>query len=433
MSDWKTSTLRDAGIRLIDCVHATPAAVEKGYPYVTIPQMKEGRIEFSTARHISYSDFTEWTRKARPEKYDIVLSRRTNPGVTATFGDQVDFALGQNLVLLRADGTRVLPEFLRWLAVSPAWWTQIEKFNNVGAVFDSLKCADVPNFELPIPPKPDQAAIAGILGALDDKIDLNRRMNETLEAMARAISKDWFVDFGPTRAKMEGRAPYLAPETWALFPDNVDDFGKPEGWERLALREVAEVLSGGTPDRDNAAYWGGSIPWISPKIMTDIHVSGSEDRVTEAAIGRGTRLAPSGSVLLMVRGMGLHQGVRVSQARRDVTFNQDVKALVPKRVSAEHLLFGMLEATSYLFPRVEASGHGTGKLPTEIIEAVKFTVPSGSGYRKLTEPLHSLNDKIALNNQECETLAATRDLLLPKLMSGEIRVRDAKKLTDRAA
>ena len=74
-------------------------------------------------------------------------------------------------------------------------------------------------------------AIASLLGALDDKIDLNRRMNETLEAMARAIFKDWFVDFGPTRAKMEGRASYLAPEIWTLFPDRLDDEGKPEGWQ----------------------------------------------------------------------------------------------------------------------------------------------------------------------------------------------------------
>jgi type I restriction enzyme, S subunit len=77
---------------------------------------------------------------------------------------------------------------------------------------------------------PSSALSPHILGALDDKIDLNRRMNETLEAMARALFKDWFVDFGPTRAKMEGRDPYLAPELWALFPDRLDDEGKPEGW-----------------------------------------------------------------------------------------------------------------------------------------------------------------------------------------------------------
>jgi type I restriction enzyme S subunit len=142
-------------------------------------------------------------------------------------------------------------------------------------------------------------------------------MNETLEAMARAIFKDWFVDCGPTRAKMEGRTPYLAPDLWSNFPQRLDADGKPEGWERISLREAAEVSSGGTPAKENSEYWNGDIPWISPKVMKGIHVSNSDDRVTTAAIGYGTRLASRGSVLVMVRGMGLHQGVRISQARRD--------------------------------------------------------------------------------------------------------------------
>ncbi len=210
MAEWQIMSLEDAGVTLIDCIHKTPKAVASGYPYVAIPQLKNGRIDFTDARRISHLDFLEWTKKVRPQRHDVVLSRRTNPGVTATFGNDCDFALGQNLVLLRADGRYVRPEFLRWLVLGPAWWGQIEKFNNVGAIFDSLKCADVPRFELPIPPKTEQIKIAMLLGALDDKIDLNRRMNETLEAMARAIFKDWFVDFGPTRAKMEGGAPYFA-------------------------------------------------------------------------------------------------------------------------------------------------------------------------------------------------------------------------------
>jgi hypothetical protein len=144
---------------------------------------------------------------------------------------------------------------LRWLTVSPAWWSQIEKFNNVGAVFDSLRCADVPRFELPIPPIREQEAIASTLGALDDKIDLNRRMNETLEAMARAIFKDWFVDIGPTRVKMEGRAPYLAPEIWALFPDRLTEDSMPGGWSITSLGELASKIgSRATPRGGNAVY-----------------------------------------------------------------------------------------------------------------------------------------------------------------------------------
>jgi type I restriction enzyme S subunit len=244
MADWREMSLQDAGVILIDCVHATPKAVAQGYPYVAIPQMKNGRVAFDSARKISHSDFIEWTKKARPQLHDVILSRRTNPGVTATFGEQIDFALGQNLVLLRADRSYVIPEFLRWLAVSPAWWGQIEKFNNVGAIFDSLKCADVPRFELPIPPKDDQKTISGLLAALADKIDLNRQMNDTLEAIARAVFKDWFVDFGPTRAKMEGRAPYLAPKIWSLFPELLDEDGKPKGWIERPLDQIASFLNG---------------------------------------------------------------------------------------------------------------------------------------------------------------------------------------------
>jgi type I restriction enzyme S subunit len=100
----------------------------------------------------------------------------------------------------------VYPPFLRWLVRGPEWWNQIGKFINVGAVFDSLRCADVPKFELLFPPLPAQRAIAHILGTLDDKIELNRRMNETLEAMARALFNSWFADTDPVRAKVDDLA-----------------------------------------------------------------------------------------------------------------------------------------------------------------------------------------------------------------------------------
>jgi type I restriction enzyme S subunit len=292
-----------------------------------------------------------------------------------------------------------------------------------GSTMPKLTQGNLNRIPILAPPKEEQQAIAAVLGALDDKIDVNRRTNKTLESIARAIFKDWFVDFGPTRAKQEGRTPYLAPDLWSLFPDRLDAEGKPAGWERIALREAADVFSGGTPAKDNLEFWNGTIPWISPKVMTDIHVTTSDDRVTEQAIGRGTRMVPSGSVLLMVRGMGLHEGVRISQACCDVTFNQDVKALVGKRLSGTHLLFGLLDAAQYLFSKVEASGHGTGKLPTETIEAICFVTPTGDSYLKLIGPLDALNDRIAANNAESKTLSALRNLLLPRLISGDVRVK----------
>jgi type I restriction enzyme S subunit len=100
--------------------------------------------------------------------------------------------------------------------------------------------------KLPIllPPPLERERIEGILTAFDDKIDLNRRTNETLEAMARTVFKDWFIDFGPTRAKMEGRAPYLAPDTWALFPDRLGDEGTPENWKSETVLVQANWING---------------------------------------------------------------------------------------------------------------------------------------------------------------------------------------------
>src|SRR5262249_45514854 len=124
-SKWQVMSLRDANVALIDCDHRTPPAADAGYPYVAIPQLRNGRIELSSARRITADHFRDWTRKAKPTANDVVLSRRCNPGETAHVADQMEFALGQNLVLLRADGTRVHPPFLRWLVRGPEWWEQI--------------------------------------------------------------------------------------------------------------------------------------------------------------------------------------------------------------------------------------------------------------------------------------------------------------------
>ncbi|MBX3097417.1 MAG: restriction endonuclease subunit S [Fimbriimonadaceae bacterium] len=243
---WRRLTLREAGVTLLDCVHKTPPAVDVGLPYIAIPQMKSGRIDPTDARRISESDFREWTRKAKPQPYDVLLSRRCNPGETAHVPPGLDFAVGQNLVLLRADGVSVYPPFLRWLTRSPDWWYCIEKHLNVGAVFDSLRCADVPNFALPIPPFSVQQRVADLLGALDDKIELNRRMNQTVEAMARALFKSWFVDFEPVVAKSEGRPTGLPPDVDALFPSEFeeDEYGElPVGWRRSEVGTHCDVNS----------------------------------------------------------------------------------------------------------------------------------------------------------------------------------------------
>jgi len=295
----------------------------------------------------------------------------------------------------------------------------------------------IQGLEIPLPSVDEQRAIAHILGTLDDKIELNRRTNETLEAMARALFKSWFVDFDPVRAKAQGQTPPgMDPATAALFPSEFQDseLGEiPKGWTVAPLKEWVDALSGGTPSKKNVAYWGGDIPWISPKVMTAIHADRAEHYVTEAAIGNGTRLAPAGATLVMVRGMGLHQEVRVSQALRDVTFNQDVKALAATGIEPTLLLFALLDAQQVLLGRVESSGHGTGRLPSDVLLSYPLVMPEPGTQEALARQFGDLNRRIALLRAESQTLARARDALLPRLLSGELSVTQAEQAMEATA
>lgn len=122
---------------------------------------------------------------------------------------------------------------------------------------------------LPVPPLNIQKSIVSILSVLDDKIELNRRMNETLEAMARALFKDWFIDFGPVKAKAAGlQPPGLDSDIAALFPDALDETGIPVGWQLSTFSDLVELISGGTPKTSVGEYWNGDIPWSSKSIET---------------------------------------------------------------------------------------------------------------------------------------------------------------------
>jgi type I restriction enzyme, S subunit len=239
-----------------------------------------------------------------------------------------------------------------------------------------------------LPPVDTQRKIAGILGALDDKIEANHRLCETLESSGRVVYRRW-------GERQHDR-----------------DFQR--------LGHACRVLSGGTPSRSNPRLWSGSIPWISPKAMTAIHCDDPDAHVAAEAIGNGTRLAPAGATLVMVRGMGLHEGVRVSQARVDVTFNQDVKALVPNEIEPALLLFAVLDAQKVLHDRVESSGHGTGVLGTDALTNYAIAVPDRATRQSIATGLTSLNDRIAVARDQTRTLTAIRDSLLPRLLDGSL-------------
>ncbi len=446
--EWRSVSLGEANVRLIDCVHKTPSDVGVGFAYLAIPQMKTGAIDLRDARRISPDDFATWTLKAKPEPDDVVLSRRCNPGVTAHVPNGVQFALGQNLVLLRSDGSHVFPPFLRWLVRSPAWWNEVGRFINVGAVFESLRCGDVPKFELPVPPLPEQRRIAAVLGALDDKIELNRKMNETLEAMAQALFKSWFVDFDPVidnalragnaipddlaekaqrRKAVMARDSYEVPEYAGMFPDGFVDseFGWiPKGWRFLPVKASVDAVFDGPHATPSPSPTGPVFLGIRNLTGTGLNLA-TIRRIAEVDWPRWTkRVVPRhGDIVFCYEArLGdfalLPPGLRCCLGRR--------MALVRPlpEVGSKHFLFHYFTAKPFQsFLRAHIN---PGSTVDRILLKDFPNYPVLACADDLRERFEVIGGPIWTtihkNQAESQTLAAIRDTLLPKLITGEIRV-----------
>jgi type I restriction enzyme, S subunit len=431
MHEWHTISLREANVSLIDCEHRTPPEASSGYPYIAIPQIKHGRIDVTDARRISHEHFIEWTRKAAPQPYDVVLSRRCNPGETAFVPPGLEFALGQNLVLLRADGTKVYPPFLRWLVRGKDWWEQIGKFINVGAVFDSLKCAEIPHFQLRIPPLPEQRVIAYILGTLDGKIDLNQRMNETLESMARAIFKSWFVDFDPVHAKAEGRQPYgMDAPTAALFPNSFDDsvLGKiPSGWK------VDEIRTRTTNIQYGLTRSAATDP-VGPRFLRITDIQGGRvdwSRVPFCAVSdeehQKYRICP-GDILVARTGASTGENIYIIDAP-DAVFASYLVRVQFADLSFARMVGEYMRSVAY-FDHVAGAIGGSAQpnASAQVLASAPLTFPPIAVARTFLQLVAPLDSQRLLNSRQNQTLISIRDALVPKLISGEIRIRNADKL-----
>ena len=334
------------------------------------------------------------------------------------------------MVLIRPDPAHLNSRFLRMWLNSPVLAGHLHGFRD-GTVAERLNMPTIRALPVPVFPRSQQDAIADLLWSLDDKIDLNRRMNETLEAMARAIFQDWFVTFGPTRAKQEGRPPYLAPDLWSLFPNRLDNDAKPEGWTDRPLAEFMDLISGGTPRTSEPTYWGGDIPWFSvvdAPVPSDMYVISTEKTITAAGLENcAAALLPAGAVIITARGtVGKLAVVGCPMAMKQSCYAAVGKGGIP----SSFVLFLLKEAVQRLKANTHGSVFDTITRPT--FQAVSGSMPSLELAIHFDTAVEPLLARVLSNIRESRTLAATRDLLLPKLMSGELRVKEAERLAEAA-
>ncbi len=280
-----------------------------------------------------------------------------------------------------------------------------------------------------IPDPSEQQAIANILGALDDKIELNGSMNQTLEAMARAIFKSYFVDFDPVRAKAEGRDTALPSDLAALFPDRFEDseLGEiPQGWKVAPLSEICEnIYSGGTPSTENATFWAGNIPWLSSGETRSHYIITTEKTITpEGVSNSSTRMVRAGTTVIASAGQGHTRG-QTSLLTFDCYINQSIVALVADtKVISDLYLFYDLVRRYEQFRQLSDSHSSRGSLTTKLLAQLRVCVPSSKVIAAFDQVAQPIVKQICQNLKESRILAALRDALLPRLLSGKIRVHE---------
>jgi len=328
--------------------------------------------------------------------------------------------LSQNLMKFSGDRAKVDSRFLYYFFISAAGQQTIRsRVNSTGVPCISRPLSSLKEFEVPLPPLAEQKAIAAVLGAFDDKIELNRRMNATLEAMARALFQSWFVDFDPVRAKLDGRqSTGLDPATAALFPATFQDspLGQiPKGWKAGTVNDAFNFTMGQSPPGDTYNKEESGMPFYQG--CTDFGFRFPTRRIFCTA---PTRYAKPGDTLVSVRApVG-----DINMATEECCIGRGVAA-VRHKSGATSFTYHAMANLEPDFAKFEAEGTVFGSINKQNFENLPFVIPPPeivTAYELQTAPV---DGQIYTLDQQCRTLANLRDTLLPKLLSGEVHLSDA--------
>lgn len=342
--------------------------------------------------------------------------------------------VNQHVSIIRVDPSIADPGFVLAFLTHPLVKTYIESFN-AGGSRRAITKGHIESFHLALPPLAQQRAIAEILGTLDDKIELNRRMNETLEAMARAIFKSWFVDFDPIRAKAERRDLHLPKRIADLFTNSFSrsELGQiPQDWKLVRVGDLAEVVGGSTPSTKESRYWdNGTHYWATPKDLSKLTspvLLETERRITDSGLAEiGSGELPKGTVLMSSRAPIGYLAI----TEVPVAINQGFIAMLPKKaISNLYLLLWAKHAQDAILSR--ANGSTFLEISKANFRPIRILQPPEAVIREFDKLVRPIYERIVLCVRESSHLTSLRDTLLPKLISGEIRIGDAQRVEQQA-
>lgn len=394
-----------------------------GTPKTTIEEYWNGNINWisikdfngdskyilNTEKTITELGLNKSSTKLLKEK-DIIISARGTVGALGVI--KTPMAFNQSCYGLRANN-KVNSDFLYYLLKNSI---NILKNNTHGSVFNTITKDTFNHIKVNLPSLEEQEKIANILSSLDDKIELNNDMNKTLEEMAQAIFKRWFVDF---EFPNENGEPYKSSGGEMVE----SELGMiPKGWEVKCLCDIGEIISGGTPSTKNEEYYGGEISWITPKDLSGYDrkfISKGERSITELGLQKSSaKLLPKGTVLFSSRApIGY-----VAIAGKEVCTNQGFKSVVcDNDVMNNNYIYYFLKSNKENIENI-SSGSTFKEISGAHMKGIKIIVPSMDILNKFNDLVKSFDSLLEKNYNEIDALEGIRDSLLPKLMSGKIKL-----------
>ncbi len=400
---------------IIDSLHKTPTYSAAGKPMVRVTDIKGGFLDLRETLRVSEDVFLEFIRRYTPKSGDIIISRVGSCGNFSYAETDAPFCLGQNTALISPN---INGRYLHLFLQSPEARREIEQVA-VGTTQKTISLKSISALQIPVPPPKELEAIAHILGTLDDKIELNRRMNATLEAMARALFQSWFVGFDPVRRNSEGGA--SRPED-LLFPDSFEDsaIGEiPTGWEVMPLYETATYRNGAPFKPADFCPSGGGLPVIKiaelKSGLTEQTKWSNKQLGSDQMIDTGDLLyswsgSPDTSLdaFLWSNGPGL--------------VNQHIFKVITSSDAEKRFVYYLLKHLRPILVETARDKQTTGLGHVTVADMKRLQVcrlPKDvlAAFDKLIAPFF---DKAFANTVESQTLASLRDTLLPALLSGTI-------------
>ena len=404
-------SLKDAVSHIVDNRGKTCPTSDSGMPLIATNCVKSSSL-YPTKEKIRYVDaetYETWFR-GHPEPGDILFVNKGSPGEVCLVPDPVDFCIAQDMVSLRANEKRIDPSYLFAVLRDRGTKVAIENMH-VGTMIPHFKKTDFDKLNLPLPSRSDQEFIGQLYLGLSKRIALNQNMNQTLEDIAKAIFKSWFVDFDPVRAKVEGRPTGLPPEIGGLFPDEMVDseIGEiPTGWDIRGLDHYLLLQRGfDLPSKDRIE---GDFPVVAASGISSTH-NFPKAKAPGVVTGRSGVL---GNVFF------------VQQDFFPLNTTLWVKEFYAATPVFAYFLLRTIDFAVF------NAGSAVPTLNRNHLSSLRFPSPQQKLIDQFTKITTPLMESLDLRTKESSTLEQIRDTLLPKLISGELRIPDAEKFLEEA-